>query len=142
LKYLILFIFETYSQACVQRPPLGPQRVAAIDCWSFSEVTFVLNFKMGPENGGRCRQVSAIRSWSLTQVWLYIVSHVRWEEKDYIFFLWSPKGNFRIVPLNTFLIFRTFLQLFYKFENVFIRFQRFEMFWDTIWTLIKHVLTL
>ncbi len=28
---------------------------------------------MGPQNSGHCRQVVAIRRWSLAQVWLYIL---------------------------------------------------------------------
>ncbi len=28
-------IFWKYSQTCVQRPPFGPQKLAAVDRWSF-----------------------------------------------------------------------------------------------------------
>ena len=32
--------------------------------------SILLKFKKGPQNGGHCKQVVAIRMWSLTQVWL------------------------------------------------------------------------
>ena len=37
----------------------------------------VVDRKFGPQNGGNCRQVVAIRRWSLAQVWLYTNSKNR-----------------------------------------------------------------
>jgi hypothetical protein len=43
-----------------------------------SEVGFMLwGLRLGLQNGGRCRQVVAIRRWSLTQVWLYLRKNER-----------------------------------------------------------------
>ena len=55
--------------------PWDPKFVAVVDRWSLFRGTFMLQkFKMGPQNGGRYRQVVAIRRWSLALVLLYIYS--------------------------------------------------------------------
>jgi len=46
----------------------NPKIVAVVDRWSFrGKLSNII--EMGSQNGGRCRQVVAIRRWSLTQVW-------------------------------------------------------------------------
>ncbi len=53
--------------------PRDPKFVAVVDRWSLFRGRFMLwSLKLGLQNGGRCRQVVAIRRWSLTQVWLYL----------------------------------------------------------------------
>ena len=57
--------------------PQDPKFVAVVGKWSLFRGSFMIwKSKMGPQNGGRCRQMVAIRSWSLTQVWLYLNYHV------------------------------------------------------------------
>jgi hypothetical protein len=70
----------TYSQTCIQWPPLGPSK--SVRYWQLVVVQRSLmyqKFKMRSENGGRWRQVVAIRRLLLTQVWLYMqIKNVRW----------------------------------------------------------------
>ena len=49
--------------------PRDPKIVAVVDRWSLFRGRFMLlKLKMGPQNSGCCRQVAAIRRWSLAQV--------------------------------------------------------------------------
>ncbi len=52
--------------------PRDHKFVAVVDRWSlFRGSSMLQRFKLGLQNGGCCRQVVAIRRWSLAQVWLY-----------------------------------------------------------------------
>jgi hypothetical protein len=53
---------------------LDPKFVAVVDRWSLVRGRFTLSrLQLGLQNGGRCRQVVAIRRWSLAQVWLLLL---------------------------------------------------------------------
>ena len=52
--------------------PRDPKFVTVVGRWPLFRSSFMLyKVKMGPQNGGCCRQVVVIRRWPLAQVWLY-----------------------------------------------------------------------
>ncbi len=52
--------------------PLDPKFAAVVDKWSlFRDISTLWVVKLGLQNSVRCRQLVAIRRWSLAQVWLY-----------------------------------------------------------------------
>ena len=78
---------KTYSQTCVQRPPLGPEKHGpyAEGCLKKLASYWPLWLQTG-----RCWQVAVVQRWSLGQVWLFWNFVYRLMGSQIMLLQWKP----------------------------------------------------